>query len=134
MQSDDELEPGQSELAEALESLAPAGARLDPLAAAIEAGRRSVTTQLRLWQGTSVAVTLLCVVLLSVLQIRVQQSSPRSATIAPQLAMRHTNQPVESLSDLTELRLEQAALRGGLDALPPVDRARAPDIKASDIF
>jgi hypothetical protein len=50
------LNPAERELEEALQSLAPAAARIDPIAAAYEAGRRSMRRQLQLWRAAAAAV------------------------------------------------------------------------------
>ena len=45
------LNPAQREVEGALRSLAPASARVDPVAAAFDAGRRSTRGRVRVWRA-----------------------------------------------------------------------------------
>ena len=58
MQDEAGLDPPERELELALRSLAPAVARIDPVSAAFEAGRRSSRRQVRLWQSAVAALLL----------------------------------------------------------------------------
>src|SRR5205823_8945410 len=55
----DDLNPADRELEQALKSLLPTSASIDPIAAAFSAGRRSATIPLRTWQSAAAAMLLI---------------------------------------------------------------------------
>lgn len=112
---DRSLTGAQRELESALRSLAPsATSRLDPVAAAFDAGRRDGAGRMRVWRGASLAAMVaLCAVLLrSTPAIR----NPESTINVQPIALAPRDEP---LSDQSMLRLRDAVLDGGTAALPP---------------
>ncbi len=126
MPEQDGLNPAERELEEALKSLAPAAARIDPIGAAFEAGRRSVRSQVRVWRAATAAAILIGI------GSWVLSVGPGIGTHVPVVAITvpSISQPLPPQS----LFMLQAAYRdkglAGLPAtnLPPVGATRSADL------
>jgi hypothetical protein len=126
MSEQDGLNPAERELEEALKSLAPAAARIDPVSAAFEAGRRSVRTQLHVWRmATAAALMIGAGSWLIPIGAGIENRTPVVAVAATPMAPALAPQSVFVL---------QAAMRehgvAGLPAtrLPDVGSGRASDV------
>ncbi|MGH7176506.1 MAG: hypothetical protein ACREJC_03910 [Tepidisphaeraceae bacterium] len=64
MQDDPRLSGAEKELEQALGTLRPAGANVDPLACAFEAGKHSARTGAVMWKATSAALGMALIVVL----------------------------------------------------------------------
>jgi hypothetical protein len=132
MSEQDGLNPAEQELEEALKSLAPAAARIDPVSAAFEAGRRSVRTQLHVWRMATAAALLIGVGGLmlprhvgvgpniqSGMQVAVHRSAPE---LAPPLAAQSV------------FRLQAAVREHGIAGLPPTRLPAVGSGRPSDVL
>src|SRR5271154_6069830 len=100
----------EDEFSRDLKSLIPQAARIDPVAAAYTAGRRSARRQMRVWQlGCLIAV--LGVGATWAGRSGQIQSSPTIMSVA-------TSESRPPLSDASAIMMQQAALANGADALP----------------
>jgi hypothetical protein len=122
MQEQNRLNPAQRELEEALASVAPIAARVDPIAAAFDAGRKSNRRQLHFWRAAAGIVLALGVA--SRLVPRGHDSMlpapDRSETTV--VAREATGTPLPQQSFLM---LQRAVDEKGLDALPAANVWRA---------
>lgn len=123
MQDQTPLTPAQRELEQAFRSAAPSAARLDPLAAAFTAGRRSTRRQLRTWQSAT-ALALLVAITPHFLPTT-NHPAPKSE---PTLLTASTTPPtpIAPVTDQSILVLQESVTQRGLDGLPP---RRAPILR-----
>jgi hypothetical protein len=117
MSEQDGLNPAERELEGALRRLAPAAARIDPVAAAFEAGRRSTRGRVRLWQSIAAAMVIVTVgtwlIPLRTIKLggRLEVASTPTAEGFP---------AARPPSDQSLLMLRQAVWERGVDGLPAV--------------
>ena len=119
MQDEHALTPAQRELELALKSVPPTAARVDSVAAAFSAGRRSARRRERLWQ--SAAVVLLLAAAGSWLAPAWHMADLPSDRSGVMLTDAHPQSPVRSLSDQSLLILQAAVREKGVDGLPAID-------------
>jgi hypothetical protein len=127
----DGLTPGESELELALRSLNPAAARIDRIAAAFAAGRRSGQRPMRIWRAA--AVLMLLISAGSWLAparrntaIQPQQFSEPAVAIQPS--------PPEPLAAESLQVLQETVREKGLDGLPAENIPAVHVLHADDIF
>jgi hypothetical protein len=129
MSKHDELSPADNEVVETLRSLAPASARIDPVAASYAAGRNSAKSQVLRWRAFS-AVLLVAGTASwfvpagesTVPEVR-PQSDFASAAPGTNLADAHAQSLVA---------LQQAMYRNGIQSMPATSIPRAGSIRVSD--
>jgi hypothetical protein len=117
MQNEDGLNAAERELESALRSLAPRSAKIDPVAAAFEAGRRSARRQVRLWQSAAAAMLLVSAGAWLV------PVSRDGVAVAPRRVMPFagsTARATQPFSVQSVARLRAAVRERGLDGLPVV--------------
>jgi hypothetical protein len=130
MQEQDGLTPGERELELAMKSLSPAAARIDPIAAALAAGRRSGRRQLRLWRAAAVFMLLIGVG-------SWLAPARRSAVVPPHdfsepvVAFRP---PAEPLAAESVQALQEAMREKGPDGLPAANIPTVRILRAGDVF
>ena len=128
---EDGLNPEQRELERVLRSLSPTSARLDPIAAAFEAGRKVRQRQTRAW--VSACVMLFLVQCASLVWMRFNNVAPWSRPVE-QASIPRQLQPASAPAHPmpTLLLLENVVDKQGLDRLPTTDLPTAPAIDAKD--
>jgi hypothetical protein len=126
MSHEDNLNPADREFEDALRSLSPKTARVDPIAAAFRAGERSARRTTRVWQSLAAIVVLALVgswLIPSFDRPRtaphflVQLQSPDSAAVVP------------AVDAHSVLAMQEAIRDRGLSGLP---RAEIPTVRAFD--
>jgi hypothetical protein len=125
-QNEPNLSGADRELEAVLGSLAPnRQTRLDPIAAAFDAGQWASHRQLRIWQGASLLSGAFAAVVLIAASLQLPHSRPSASPIAVV-----TNLPsmIQRPADESVMRLQQRVLESGVDALPPVRSIRVPDL------
>ena len=128
MQHEDQsLTPAQRELESALRSIAPTAARLDPVAAAFAAGRRSAQFQVHVWR--SAAAIVLLIGLAAVLM-----PPMRPPTMPAPLAMQTQAPSAAPLSAHSMLVLQQSMHENGLQGLPPAQVPPLTNFSARDLY
>ena len=119
MSEQDGLTPELAALSEALKTLKPAAARVDPVAAAFDAGRRSALRPLRVWQSIA-AMFLVAGSATAVLSFHRDVITPPAA--APVIAEESQQlPPAQPISAQSWLALQATVSRNGIDALPVSD-------------
>jgi hypothetical protein len=132
MQENNELSPADRELAESLRVLKPVVVRIDPVAAAFAAGRRSATRQLQRWRA---AVAVLVVVSAAPWLTPAVETGDVSQRLPSTIASRApaptvgTPPPVHSV-----MALRQAVFRNGIEALPPTQLLTSSAVRAIDLL
>ena len=121
------MNPADRELEMALQSVAPSTARIDAVAAAFAAGRRSVQSQMRLWQGAA-SVALLVAVGSWMAPSKVPIQSP-GHIVSPNVVVRNDAHPLPPQSLLI---LEDAMRRNGLDGLASPNLPDARNVNPAD--
>jgi hypothetical protein len=126
MSHDDNLNPADREFEDALRSISPTTARVDPIVAAFRAGARSTRRTTRVWQALA-AVMVLALVgswliptfdhAMTSPHFVVQLQSPDSSTVVP------------AVDAHSVLAMQEAIRDRGLSALP---RAEIPTVRAFD--
>lgn len=126
MSHEDNLNPADREFADALRSLSPTKAQVDPIAAAFRAGERSARRTTRVWQALA-AVMVLALVGSRLVptfdrattspHFVIQLQSPASATVVP------------AVDAHSVLAMQEAIRDRGLSALP---RSEIPTVRAFD--
>jgi len=119
MSQQDGLTPELAALSEALKTLKPTPARVDPVAAAFAAGRRSALRPLRVWQSIAAAV-LVAGTATSLLSLHRDAMNP--PTVKPVIVQ--SSEPLPSAQPMSAqslLALQATVSRDGLDALPVSD-------------
>ena len=107
------LTPAQRELEEALRSIAPTAAGIDPVAAAFAAGRHSARFQVHLWRSAAAILLLIGV-------IAALMPSMRAAQAPAPLAVQTHAPAAATLSSQSMLALQQGVREKGLAGLAPV--------------
>jgi hypothetical protein len=130
MSKQDGLSPAERELETALRSLAPAAVRLEAVAAAFEAGRRSVRRQVRLWQSAAAAMLLVVasVWLSQAGHVRVALTEREPSTLLADSARATQPRAEQSL-----FMLRQAVWEKGVDGLPAVQLPPSSSTRANGI-
>jgi hypothetical protein len=119
MSEQDGLTPELAALSEALKSLKPAAARVDPLAAAFAAGRRSALRPLRVWQSIA-AVVLVAGTTTALLSLHRSAMAPPA--VAPMIVQASEPIPAaQPISAQSWLALQATVSRNGVDAIPVSD-------------
>ena len=103
------------ELEDALRNLSPKMAKVDPIAAAFSAGRRSANHRLHVWQS-AVAAMLLVNVGLWFAPIH-RPAAPTISQVQP-VGIFQPTPPSSPLSEQSIAVMEQRVLEHGVDALP----------------
>jgi hypothetical protein len=119
MSQQDGLTPELAALSEALKTLKPTPARVDPVAAAFAAGRRSALRPLRVWQSIAAAV-LVAGTATSLLSLHRDAMNP--PTVKPVIVQ--SSEPLPSAQPMSAqslLALQATVSRDGIDALPVSD-------------
>jgi hypothetical protein len=120
----------QDPLESALKSLAPSAARIDPLAAAFEAGRSTAARRTRVWQGATALSLALCgAAWFGPMGQNNQTVPPGNPTVA--VVARAELGPV---SDESVLYLQEVVLRRGLDGLPRLDVPSARQVNVQELY
>jgi hypothetical protein len=128
MSEQDGLSPADRELESALQTLAPAAARLDAVTAAFEAGRRSSRRQVRLWQSAAAAMLLVSAGMWCTPVDRGGMIPHKNSAIAVVAAV-PADVPREFAPQ--SIAMLQAAMREhGVDGMPPVN---LPDVSSTRI-
>jgi hypothetical protein len=123
MSEQEDLTPADAELAGALNRLRPAMAAIDRDEMMFRAGQRLARRQCRLWQGAAGLMTVLLAVSVAARLPAPQVAQPlptplRTVEPAPAVVAAGEARPRPVLGDAAYLRLQQAVLSEGLDALP----------------
>jgi hypothetical protein len=126
------VNPEHLELETALMTIAPCAARLDPVAAAFEAGRRSQRRQANLWRSAAAAL-LLAGLALWMFPNRVVPPAQQDRT-GSTIASRQSTAPAEPLADQSLLMLQAVVREGGLDRLPTADPPPVRAFRPGDLF
>ena len=128
---DDGLMPGQRELEAALQSVVPTTARVDPVAAAFEAGKRSARRGLW-WRSAAVLLLLATGIWLTPMRRGAVDTQPDLS--GQTMATGTSPAPAGPLPDQSLLMLDAAVRAGGADRLPdtPLPSVRA--FRADDVF
>ena len=133
MQDNDALSGAQRELELALRSVPPSSSRLDPIAAAFNAGRRSVRGSVHRWRSAA-ALALLIGAASWLAPAR------HSATTAPpessgfMLAVQPPPSVPRPLSDQSVLALQEVVRKKGMDDLPAPHLPAVKIVRAEDLF
>lgn len=130
MQDETPLTPAQKVFEETLRSTTPSAARLDPLAAAFAAGRKSGQHQVQLWRSTTAVAILLGVGALF-LPAGHPHTNPPAEFRGPVVAASYEPAPV---SDQSLIALQEAVRERGLDGLPTVRTPAVRPPRAKDFF
>jgi hypothetical protein len=124
------LSPGARELELAMKSLSPAAARIDGIAAAFAAGRRSGERPMRVWRAA--AVLMLLVGAGSWLMPARHNAAVPSQEFSPAIAIEPS--PAAPLAAESLQVLQQTVREKGLDGLPAENIPAVHVINAEDIF
>jgi hypothetical protein len=126
----DGLSPADHELESAMKSLSPMATRIDPIAAAFAAGRRSGRGHIQLWRAAAVLMLLIGAGswLAPVRQSVVVQPDDLSE---PTIAIQQPPPPPAAESMQV---LEQTVREKGLDGLPAANIPAVHEVHADDIF
>jgi hypothetical protein len=130
MSYEDNLNPADRELEDALRSLTPTNARLDPIAAAFEAGAKSAQHKTRLWQSLAAVVT---VALIGSWMIpTAHRSMPGNQFV--EVPMSYSPQVVPAVDSRSVMAMREAVRDGGIGALPKTDVPAVRPFDAKDMF
>ena len=116
MQDQHDLTAEQRELERELQSLAARPGRIDPVAAAFAAGKRSAAKKLNAWRGAACGLLLIAI---ASWMIPTVHSGKSPQTFEPSTIASHS--PPSSappMSNQSVLILQQAATQRGVDGLP----------------
>jgi hypothetical protein len=116
-----------NEFEAALKSLTPTEGRVDPVAAAYEAGRRSAAGQLRVWRAAAAVM-----VVVGAAAVMLSRSSPNVPRSASPVAIMATQPAAPAAPPQSLFMLQRAVREHGLDGLPASDLPPAQDLRAGD--
>jgi hypothetical protein len=133
MQEPNGLNDEQRELESALRSLSPAAARIDPIAAAFNAGHRSSGHQLRIWRSAAALILLIAVASRLMPSGHNTDIQPHELTEST-IALRSPQLLPEPAAPQSLMVLQQIVRERGLDALPPVNLPGVQVISTGNIF
>ena len=132
MSEQDGLDPAERELEFALQSLAPAPVRIDPVAAAFQAGHQSARRQLFAWQSATVGL------LLAGIALWVASFEPSAVTQtpirSPNNVVRRDPTPPQWQAPQSVVMLQTAMQDEGLEGLPPTHLPRVGPIRTEEIL
>lgn len=129
------LSPAQRELEAALQSLSPAASDVDAIAAAYEAGRRSMRWRLHAWQSAAALVLIAAgATWLTSSLPPIDRATPAPIASGPRLLVVQTTAPVASPSQASLLTLQQAVSERGLDGLPALPLPTVPALRSAEMF
>jgi hypothetical protein len=131
MQEQDGLSPGEIELELTLRSLNPAAARIDPIAAAFAAGRRSGQRPMRIWRAAAVLMLLISAGSWLAPERRNTAIPPQQFS-EPAVAIQPS--PPEPLAAESLQVLQETVREKGLDGLPAENIPAVHVLNADDIF
>jgi hypothetical protein len=118
----------QDPLAAALKSLAPAAAKIDPVAAAFAAGRKTGARRAHVWQAATALSLALCAA--AWVWPASQPPEKQSVTVAAHVAER----PPGPVSEQSILYLQEVVLRRGVDGMPRPDVASAGRVNVQELY
>jgi hypothetical protein len=128
MSHEDNLSPADREFEDALRSLAPATARIDPIAAAFEAGAMSTRSRVRVWQSLA---AIMLIVLVGTWTLPAPRSRNSVNVNFVEAVSPITVQPVSAQSVLV---LQKTVRDHGIDALPRTEVPAMRGFDAKDLF
>ena len=134
---DDDLNPADRELEAALLSLSPARAaagRIDPVAAAYQAGRNSRGREL--WQWRAAAAVMIVVASGSVFVSSRDRAIPNALPAGPTMVAQSPAMPVPQPPPPVQsvLMMQHAVSENGLQGLPPAPTPSSPILRPIEIF
>ena len=124
----DGLNAADRELESALSFLTPVSARVDPVAAAFEAGSRATRRRVHVWQSATAAM-----LLFAVGGWLMPLSQPAHRSVAPTIVTA-TPEIVAAPSPVNLVALERAIRDQGVDALPLTAFPSSDKLHSSDLF
>jgi hypothetical protein len=132
---DDGLSPAQRELESALRSLSPAPRDVDAIAAAYEAGRRSMRWRLHAWQSAAAVILIAAgATWLTTQAPGLDQTTPTPIAAGPRVLVVQTTAPVGQPNQASLLMLQQAVSDNGLDGLPALPLPTTPVLRPGELF
>jgi hypothetical protein len=129
MSDQDELNSAELELEAAFKSLSPVATRLDPVSAAYEAGRRSVRSQVRVWQAAAAVLTLVGAGL-SLVPREQPFVAVEKGRVPTVVAVSRESAP---MSEQSVVMLRKAIWEKGVDGMSPIQLAPAKAIHVEEI-
>ena len=129
MSEQDELNPVERELEAAFKSLTPKAARLDPIAAAYDAGQLSARRQVRRWRVATAAMAILGAGtwLLPVAQSSLAEKEVRGPVVAAAPA------EARPVSQQSMIMLQRVVWEKGMEGLTPVQLAPVEAVHINEI-
>jgi hypothetical protein len=116
MQDQNDLTEEQREIEQELQSLAARPGRMDPVAAAFAAGRRSTAKNLNAWRGAACGLLLIAI---ASWMVPTAHNTGGPQKFEPSTVVIHSQPPsAPPMSDQSLLILQQTATQRGVDALP----------------
>lgn len=131
MSHEDGLNPAERELEEALRSLAPVTAKIDPIAAAFAAGAKSTQHKTRVWQSLAAIVT---IALIGSWMIPSPQQRPTTGTQFVELPTSSPPQVVPAVDARSVMALQEAVRDRGIGGLPKAEVPAIRPFDAKDMF
>jgi hypothetical protein len=131
MQEPNGLNPAEHEVEEALRTVTPSAARIDPVAAAFAAGQRSATSQLQRWRAAA-AVLLLVSAGSWLLPASDHDSDVERSRVSIALV-----EPIDSLphpSAQSLLALRYAVFQHGIEGLPTTPIPASRPVRSRDLL
>ena len=129
MSDQDALNPAELELEAALKSLSPVATRLDSMSAAYEAGRRSMRSQVRVWQAAAAVLTFVGAGL-SLVPREGQLVAVEKGRVPTVVVVSRESAP---MSEQSMVMLRKAIWEKGVDGMSPVQLAPTKVIHVDDI-
>ncbi len=127
---EDNLNPADRELEDALRSLTPTNARVDPIAAAFEAGAKSAQHKTRVWQSLAAVVT---VALIGSWMIPpAHRSMPGNQFV--QMPLSNPARVVPAMDAHSVMAMQEALRDRGIGALPKAEVPAIRPFDAKDMF
>jgi hypothetical protein len=118
----------QDPLAAALKSLSPVAAKIDPLAAAFEAGQKTGARRTHAWQMATAVSLALC----AGAWVWPAGEPPEKQAVA---VVAHVEErPLGPISQQSILYLQEAVLRRGMDGMPRPDVASAGEVNVRELY
>ena len=129
MSQQDELNPADQEVAEALRSLVPTAVQIDPVAAAFAAGRQSAQTQLVRWRAVAAAL----LVASSAAWLWPEGEPDTGANrLQPAVDSRIADGRFLDSHSQCVVALQHSIYRNGVQSMPPTNIPRAGSIRVGD--
>jgi hypothetical protein len=130
MSHEDGLNPAERELEEALRSLAPTPARIDPIAAAFRAGAQSAQHKTRVWQFLAAIVT---IALIGSWMIPMpNRSMPGNQFVESPVS--NAPQVLPAMDARSVMAMQEAVRDRGISALPKAEVPAIRPFDAKDMF